>query len=84
MTEPRKYHSLGSKQLRDWIHVEIEDNGESKTVTFVSKFHVGNRFPNAYSYSADFTDHEILCDRQLTETCVRKFGPDVFVGSIHI
>jgi hypothetical protein len=84
MSEPRIYHYLGKRQLRDWLHVEIEDRDESKYVTFVSRFHVGKRFPNSFSYSGKFTDEEILRDGALAQRCEGMFGPDWYVGSIRI
>lgn len=84
----RVYHHLCGKQLRDWAHVEIDDEGEGdqahKSVTFVSRFHVGNRFPISWSYSKDFTDEEILRDTNLGAKCANMLGRDVYVGSIHI
>ena len=81
----RTYHYLGNKQLRDWIHVEIEEEGDNKKVTFVSRFHVGNRFPISWAYDAkEFTDDEILRDPPLANKCVAMFGLDVFVGSISV
>lgn len=84
MSAARVYHHLCGKPLRDWIHVEIEDHDDHKAVVFVSKFHVGNRFPISWSYSENFTDDEILRDTNLGAKCVNMFGRDVYVGSIHI
>lgn len=79
-----KYHHLGRMPLRDWIHVEIEDKDETKHVIFVSRLHIGKRFPVSWTYLKTMTDEEILGDEKLVENCVDKFGPYVFEGSIRI
>jgi hypothetical protein len=84
MSQPRVYHHIGQSQLRDWLHVEIDDRDESKNVTFVSRWHVGNRFSPTWCYSKNFTDEEILRDGKLAGFCRDHFGPDWYVGSIRI
>lgn len=84
MSEPRIYHHLGERRLRDWMHIEIEDRDGSKHVTLVSRFHVGKRYPISWCYSENFTDEEILRDGKLAVLCSEKFGPDWYVGSIRI
>jgi len=81
----RIYHHLGKNQLRDWLHVEIEEDEDgTKHVTFVSRWHVSKRFPISWSYGKDFTDEEILRDGNLAGKCTEMFGPDWWVGSIRI
>jgi hypothetical protein len=50
------------KQLPDWIHVIITEQGDSKFLTVYSRIHVNKEVKVGPSYSADFSDRDILKD----------------------
>lgn len=55
-------YRMEPKQLPDWIHVTITEQGDSKFLTVHSRIHVNKEVKVAPSYSADFSDRDILKD----------------------
>lgn len=59
--EERGYR-MEPEQLPDWIYVTITEQGNSKFLTVHSSFHVNKEVKVGPSYSADFSDRDILKD----------------------
>lgn len=55
-------YRMEPKQLPDWIHVTITEQSDSKFLTVHSRIHVNKEVKVGPSYSADFSDRDILKD----------------------
>ena len=55
-------YRIESKQLPDWIHLTVTTKGDSKWLTVHSRIHVNKTVRINPTYSADFSDAEIIKD----------------------
>lgn len=55
-------YRMEPKQLPDWIHFTITEEGNTKFVTVCSRIHVNKKVRVGPEYSNEFTDHEIIID----------------------
>lgn len=55
-------YRMEPKQLPDWIYITITKNGGSKFLTVHSRIHVNKEVKINPSYSADFSDRDIIKD----------------------
>lgn len=57
--------------LPNWIHIEIEQKGNTKTIFVCSKIHVNKRVKLNPTYSSEFSDVVIL--KELSHLISHKF-----------
>lgn len=55
-------HTWISKELPNWIHLEIETTGTGKKLFACSRIHVNKRVFIGPEYSTDFSDWDMLKD----------------------
>lgn len=76
----RFYTYLDGNQLQPWYQIEIVTIPETNTkvVYFNSRIHVNKRVALNPSFSSEFTDYEILRNRDLLTGIYNKYGVDIF------
>ena len=76
----RFYTYLDGKQLQPWYQIEIVTIPETNTkvVYFNSRIHVNKRVALNPSFSSEFTDYEILRDRDLLTGIYNRYRVDIF------
>lgn len=77
----RIYDTLKGETLQHWLKVAIirEEEGSAR-VEFRSTIHVNKVSPVTFSWGAEFSDREILNDRDLLKSAYQKFGREIFTG----
>ena len=75
----RVYHHLNNKRLAHYLSVVIKDDPQGfMVVSFMSTIHVNKETTLPFSFSASFSDHAILCDRDVVRKFMEYYGPDGF------
>lgn len=74
-----RYHTFAGFPLWDWYTIDIEVEGADKgdchkVVYFNSGLHVTKRNRVSHSYSMDWSDSDILRDRDLVNWVVSRYG----------
>jgi len=81
--ESRTYKTLQGHKLLPWYSIRIETRGGSKHVTFCSRVHVNTEVEVGFCYDAyQFSDHQILADRDLMTWVINRYGVSLFDGDV--
>lgn len=70
----RTYNWLDDRPLQPWYSITITTEGDTKFVYFHSRIHVRNTVRMNPCFSVQFTDHEILRDRDLITNITNHYG----------
>ncbi len=74
------YRHLNGTPLQNWYAIEIVTDNKTNTkyVFFHSRIHVNKKVELFPCFSTDFTDAEILRDRDLLTNIYSRYGVDIF------
>ena len=68
------YQSLGGQSLKHYLSIKIDRSGRSVRVFVLSDFHVNKENEVSFTFSKEFTDYEILFDKQLARWVESRYG----------
>lgn len=72
------YNVLNNRPLWDWYSIRIEEIGGSKHVFFQSRIHLNKELHVSFQFSTEFSDWEILNDRDLITWVFNRYGSEIF------
>ncbi|ARB10919.1 hypothetical protein POP72_003 [Pectobacterium phage POP72] len=68
------YKHLNGRNLQSFYHITIEQDEDGKHVTFHSRIHVNRENTCPITWCKEYTDFEILNDRDLITWVSRSYG----------
>lgn len=75
------YNTLKGEQLQHWLTIAIDRNENgTATVTTCSTIHVNREVPVTFSWGKEFSDADILNDKDLIRVVYERYGFEIFTG----
>jgi len=76
----RVYNTLKGETLQHWLTIAIIRNEDGAHVETRSTLHVNRANPVPFSWGHEFTDAQILNDKDLLRKVYERYGRDIFTA----